>query len=55
MQVGAFALVRLLCLAISTVALTLGLLVMPKLAAKLVSIVITFFFAYNLSSRLVYR
>lgn len=54
-QFAAFVVVRLVCLALSSLVLALALPFMPSLAAKLVSIVITFAFAYTLSSRLVFR
>lgn len=54
-QLIAFALVKLLCLALSSAVLALALALVPSLAAKLVSIVVTFVFAYTLSSRLVFR
>ena len=54
-QLLAFAVVKLVCLALSSLVLVLALLFMASLAAKLVSIVVTFVFAYMLSSRLVFR
>jgi putative flippase GtrA len=55
LQLANFAIVRLLCLGISTTVLALSLLLVPSLAAKLVSVGITFLFAYTLSNQLVYR
>jgi putative flippase GtrA len=55
LQLSTFAIVRLLCLGISTLVLALSLLLVASLAAKLVSVAVTFFFAYTLSSQLVYR
>jgi len=55
LQLAAFAIVRLLCLGISTLVLALSLLLVPSLAAKLASVAVTFFIAYTLSRQLVYR
>ncbi len=54
-QVAAFVLVRSACLVVSSVVLAAALLFLSSLGAKLVSIVVTFFLAYTLSSRLVFR
>jgi putative flippase GtrA len=54
-QAGAFVLARLASLVVSSLVLAGALQVVPSLAAKLVSIVVTFGFAYRLSSRLVFR
>jgi putative flippase GtrA len=47
LQLATFAIVRLLCLGISTMVLALSLLLVPSLGAKLGSMTITFFFAYT--------
>ena len=54
-QAGAFVLARLASLVVSSLALAVALQVVPSLAAKLVSIIVTFGLAYTLSSRLVFR
>jgi putative flippase GtrA len=54
-QLLAFAVVKLVCLSLSSLVLVLTLLFMASVAAKLVSIVVTFVFAYTLNSRLVFR
>jgi putative flippase GtrA len=54
-QAGAFVLARLASLVVSSLVLAVALQLVPSLAAKLVSIIVTFGFAYTLSSRLVFR
>jgi putative flippase GtrA len=54
-QATVFALARLACLAVSPGALATALVFTPALAAKLISIVITFVLAYALSRRIVFR
>ena len=54
-QLAMFVAVRLGCLATSSLVLALALPFMSSLAAKLVSVVVTFVIAYTLSSRLVFR
>ena len=54
-QMAAFALVKLASLGLSSLVLALALPLAPSLAAKLISIVVTFSFAYALTSRLVFR
>jgi putative flippase GtrA len=50
-----FVLARSLCLLASSLLLTAALLVMPPLAAKVVSAVLTFALTYTLTRRLVFR
>ena len=54
-QVAIFVLVRLTCLAVSSLVLAAALSLLSSLAAKLVSVAVTFTLAYTLSSRLVFR
>ena len=54
-QLALFVVVRIACLVIASLVIALALPFMPSLAAKLVSIVVTFVVAYALSSRLVFR
>jgi putative flippase GtrA len=55
LQLAFFIVARLICLGLSTLVLAISLSFVPNLAAKLTSVVVTFFAAYALSSRLVYR
>jgi putative flippase GtrA len=54
-QLALFILARGVCLAIGSIVLAGALHFMPSLAAKLVSIAVTFVVAYALSSRLVFH
>jgi putative flippase GtrA len=54
-QLMAYVLVRLTCLALSTVVLAAALPFMSPMLAKLVSIAVTFVAAYLLSSRVAFR
>ena len=53
-QLLIFALVRFMCLVLSSLVLAWASLVMTTFAAKLVSIIVTFTAAYALNSRVVF-
>jgi len=54
-QALSFLLVRLACLAFSSATLAVALVFLPRLSAKLLSVLFTFLIAYVLHSRLVFR